>query len=82
MAWRIETVPASGRAPGGRSWTAQVTSQSRIQANGTWAHVYRFIDRDHDLYLELVHDHEGREVRRVSEPLRQHCGRGSARRPV
>ena len=77
--WRIETVPASGRPPGGRSWTKQVSLQSRVQANGTWAHVYRYIDRDDDLYIEIVHDNDGREVRRVSESLSQHRGRGSAR---
>jgi hypothetical protein len=82
VVWRIASAPASGRQPRGRSWTKQVSSHSRIQANGTWAHVYRFIDRDDDLYLEYVHDHEGREVRRVSEPLTEHRGRGSARRPA
>ena len=82
IVWRIASVPASGRPPRGRSWTKQVSSQSRIQANGTWAHVYRFIDRDDDLYLEFVHDHEGREVRRVSESLGEHRGRGYARRPA
>lgn len=78
--WRIETVPASGRLPQRRSWTKQVSLQARIQADGTWAHVYRFIDRDDDLYIEFVHDHEGREVRRVSQSLSAHRDRGSARR--
>lgn len=80
VVWRIASVPASGRPARGRSWTKQVSLESRIQADGTWAHVYRFIDRDYDLYLEFVHDHEGREVRRVSESLSEHRGRGSARR--
>jgi hypothetical protein len=80
--WRIQAVPSSGRPPGGRSWSQEVSLQSRIQVDGTWAHVYRFIDRQDDVYLEFVHDHEGREIRHVSESLRQHQGRGSARRRV
>ena len=80
IVWRIETVPESGRPSSKRSWTKQVSLQSRIQANGTWAHVYRFIDRDEDEYLEYVHDHEGRLIRHISEALSEHYGRGSARR--
>jgi hypothetical protein len=72
IVWRIETVPWSGRPCSGRSWTQQVSLQSRIQADGTWAHIYRFIDREDDKYLEFVHDHEGREIRHVRESLTVH----------
>lgn len=78
--WRIQSVPSSGRLPKGRSWTKEVSLESRIQADGTWAHIYRFIDRDDDEYLEFVHDHEGQEIRHVRESLSEHRGRGSARR--
>jgi hypothetical protein len=80
VVWRIASVPALRRSLRGPSWTKQVSLQSRIQADGTWAHIYRFIDRDDDVYLEYVHDHQGRTIRSVSKSLSEHRGRGSARR--
>jgi hypothetical protein len=45
-----------------------------------WRHVSRVIDREHDRYIERITDAAGNVVWRVDEPLRQHKGRGAAKR--
>jgi len=77
---RIETVNDDGSSPPGRSWTAQLTQGPRRTHEGKWAHVYRFMDRDGDLYEETILDANGNETRRIHEPLSVHAGRGTARR--
>lgn len=52
--------------------------------SGEWRSVYRKIDRTSDVkdehwYEEVIKDEAGNVIREVSEPLRDHQGRGSAR---
>jgi hypothetical protein len=63
----------------GRSWDQEVTQGPRLGGDGEWVHVYRFIDRDADVYLEIVADSHGDVIRRIEQPLTEHQGRGSAR---
>ena len=50
------------------------------QADGTWKHVERLIDRENDIYREEVIDQESGEVVHFhEEPLSAHRGHGSAK---
>lgn len=46
----------------------------------TWHHLERIIDRDNDLYIEIIKNPKtGEIISRVEEPLSQHKGHGSAK---
>lgn len=45
-----------------------------------WRQVSRVVDRENDRYTERIVDAAGNVVRDVDEPLREHRGRGAAKR--
>jgi hypothetical protein len=49
--------------------------------SGTMRSINRTVDRKNDRYEELITELDGTVVRDVAEPLSEHQGHGSARRP-
>jgi hypothetical protein len=81
-----ESITLKARAPGMRKMVVDAEAGADFHRDsGEWRHLTRRIDRslqEHDepWYEETITDQSGRLVRRVSEPLRNHKGRGSARK--
>jgi hypothetical protein len=66
----------------GRWFQKQRVGASFYRLTGTWHRFHRVIDRRDNRYVERIHDEEtGETVRDVDEPLTDHTGHGSARRP-
>jgi gluconate kinase len=60
-----------------------VSGDDLHRKTGQWNKLERDIDRESDRYREKIVDSEtGQIIRSVDEPLSQHQGRGSARRPA
>jgi hypothetical protein len=59
--------------------TIRIQDGWRRQADGSFAKVYRLIDKANDHYVETV-KLDGRVIHHVDEPLSQHRGHGAARR--
>jgi len=71
--------PAGGERPFFEAIYSKLDWHRKTQR---WSIVTRIIDRRRGSYDELIIDREtGDVVREVHEPLSQHRGRGSARRP-
>jgi hypothetical protein len=49
------------------------------KASGTWRKRERLIDRDSDLYQEVITDADDNVVHRCEEPLSSHRGHGTAK---
>jgi len=46
-----------------------------------WRHLERLIDRDNNLYIEIITDPKtGEVIKEIKEPLSEHKGHGSARK--
>jgi hypothetical protein len=81
-----ESMTLKGRAPGMTRPVVEAKAGADFHRDsGEWRHLVRRIDRslqEHDepWYDETITDQSGRVIRRVSEPLRNHKGRGSARK--
>ncbi len=58
----------------------QTSGDDFHRETGEWRQVSRVIDREHDRYTERIIDAAGNVVREVDEPLREHRGRGAAKR--
>jgi len=43
---------------------------------GDWNHIDRVIDRENDLYKEIIKDKDGNIIRQNIEPLSRHKGHG------
>ena len=72
--------------PGAKRPVAEgVSGSERSQSSGRWMRKKRLIDRENDLYEEMVVDEEsGEVVHENHEPLSEHRGHGSGknRRPA
>ncbi len=68
-------------ADGGKPFVEQVHGTDFHRDTGTWRHRSRVIDRENDVYHEVVKDPITSEVlHECREPLSEHRGHGAARR--
>lgn len=65
-----------------RFFMEEVGGDDFDRTGGRWNRLNRVIDRLNGEYHEVVTDPNGHIVRECHEPLRDHTGRGSARRPA
>ena len=71
-----------GERPGirGRRLVEGRTGESQ-SSDGTWASVEQVVDRINRRYRKLVRTADGKVIRDVDEPLEEHQGYDSAKRP-
>jgi hypothetical protein len=78
--WRAKLKGAPGRR--GRRAREMDQGHDLTCSSSRWNYLYRLIDRVANRYHERITDPlTGKVIHEVEEPLRQHQGRGSARRP-
>ena len=66
---------------GGRPFIEQVSGDDLYRESGKWMKLSRIIDRDNDIYHEIVIDPKsGNVIHECKEQLSRHCGHGSAKR--
>jgi len=77
-----EKLRLKGRhAVGGRPFIEEVSGNDLHRKSGKWVKLSRIIDRDNDIYHEVVIDPETSNViHECKEPLSKHRGHGSAKR--
>ncbi len=77
-----EKIRMKGRGEAGKPFIEQTHGDDLHRKSGKWMKLSRIIDRAKDWYHELVIDAEtGVTVHECQEPLSQHRGHGSAKRP-
>lgn len=76
-----EFIGLKGKEPGRKKPIFELQDGNQLEhSTGRWMQKRRLIDRDQDLYEEIVVDAETGEVRHVcKEPLSQHWDHGSAK---
>lgn len=76
-----EKLGMKGRhAGGGKPFIEQIQGADLHRKTGKLMHLSRIIDRENDLYHEVVTDPETGEIlHECKEPLSQHVGHGSAK---
>ena len=76
-----EFIGLKGKAPGRKKPVFELQTGDQLEhSTGRWMQKRRLIDRDRDVYEEIVVDAETGEERHVCrEPLSQHWGHGSAK---
>jgi hypothetical protein len=77
-----EKLGMKGRHPGsGRPFIEQVSGDDLRRKSGKWMKLSRVIDRDNDIYHEIVVDPSTDEViHECKEPLSKHLGHGAAKK--
>lgn len=77
-----EKLGMKGRhADGGKPFIEQVHGDDLHRDTGTWRHLSRVIDRENDLYYEVVKDPvTGEVLHECREPLSEHRGHGATKR--
>lgn len=76
-----EFIGLEGKAPGRKKPAFELQAGDQIErSTGRWMRKYRLIDRDRDLYEEVVVDAESGDERHICrELLSEHWGHGSAK---
>ena len=77
----FEKVKGKGKRPGKRPHREFVTGDDLSTRTGRWNRLKRVIDRDGNLYSELVTDQAGNVIHYCEEPLDRHTGHGSDKKP-
>lgn len=64
----------------GKPFVEQVSGDDFQRKSEKWVHIDRIIDREQDIYKELVTDPKtGEIIHKCEEPLSKHQGHGSAK---
>jgi hypothetical protein len=76
-----EFIGLKGKEPGKKKPILELQAGDQVeQSTGRWMKKYRLIERDQDMYEEIVTDAETGELRHVCrEPLNEHWGHGTAK---
>lgn len=64
----------------GKPYSTQIEGDDLHRATGQWNTLHRVIDRENDIYEEVITDSDGNVVHERREPLSEHQGHGSAKR--
>lgn len=66
---------------GGKPYIEQVQGDDLHRDTGTWNHLSRIIDRENDMYHEVVKNSAtGEVIHECREPLSEHRGHGTAKK--